>query len=187
MSSPSAKATLLGLGILFLFPLVMAWLMYSGIIDYRPGKTSNRGTLVQPPVQARWPEPFEQLGLEGAWILIYTLPEECNEACLEDRTGLRQVRRALGRGADRVQTVYVTQVNLSHPSVKENSGLDPGALVVQDSSGILSGQLAEIGGSGIFLIDPLGNIIMHYPRGSNPDDIRKDLERLLKYGKTDPQ
>jgi len=187
MSSPTAKATLLGLGTLFLFPLVIAWLMYSGIIDYRPGKTNNRGTLVQPLVQARWPEPFEQLALEDVWILLYALPEECNEACLEDRTGIRQVRRALGLDADRVRAVYVTRVNLSHPSVQEKPGLDPGALVVQDSSGMLSGQLAEIGGSGIFLIDPLGNIMMHYPSGSKPDGIRKDLERLLKYGKTDPQ
>jgi len=185
MSSPAAKATLLGLGTLFLLPLVIAWLMYSGIIDYRPGKTSNRGTLLQPPVEARLPQAFEQAGLTGNWILMYVLPMECGKSCRADLAGLRQVRRALGRDGDRVRTVFLSPIPIDAHQIPS---IEPGAFRAWDNSGKLPAQLHEIAGDGrTFLIDPLGNIMMHYPSGSKPDDIRKDLERLLKYGKTDPQ
>ena len=33
----------------------------------------------------------------------------------------------------------------------------------------------------IYFVDPLGNLMMRYRPGVKPADMRKDLERLLKY------
>ena len=33
---------------------------------------------------------------------------------------------------------------------------------------------------GIFLIDPMGNLMMSYPATADPTDLRKDISRLLR-------
>ncbi len=188
MSAASAKGTLVGLTLLFLFPLVMAWLMYSGIIDYAPREMKNHGTLINPPVEARLSGLFEQGGLKGSWILVHALPAECGEPCRTDVVGLRQAHRALGRDGDRVRTVHLAPPRLDPDRLEEMTAIDPDAFTARDSSGMLSAQLEDIeGASGTYLIDPLGNIMMHYDAGSDPNGIRLDLKRLLKYAKTDPQ
>lgn len=183
MSSAATRITLVALAALFLLPLLLAWLMYSGVIDWRPGVTSNRGRLVNPTVEAAWPASFAQPGVTDAWILLYELPRDCDQVCLDTRTSLRQVRRALGRDASRVRVLYLA----GKPTVEAGPEIDPDALVVRDGSGMLSAQLSEIGGRGVYLVDPLGNIMMAYDHGTDPNDIRLDLEHLLKYGKTDPR
>lgn len=186
MSTAKAKATLVALGLLFLIPLALAWMMYIGVIDYRPGETSNRGTLIRPPVKASLPADFERHNLNGHWILVYPLSLECGDNCLKDLVGLRQVRRALGREGDRVRTALL----VDGPPGRALSGMDEGihADFLVTGGGALRAQISQIAeGRGTYLIDPMGNIMMHYQPGSNPDYIRRDLEHLLKYAKTDPQ
>jgi hypothetical protein len=36
-----------------------------------------------------------------------------------------------------------------------------------------------------FLIDPMGNIMMLYAAGFDPNDLKKDLKRLLKWSQQD--
>jgi cytochrome oxidase Cu insertion factor (SCO1/SenC/PrrC family) len=40
---------------------------------------------------------------------------------------------------------------------------------------------------GIYLIDPLGNIMMYYAADADPNHIRQDLKRLLTWSKLDEQ
>ena len=35
----------------------------------------------------------------------------------------------------------------------------------------------------IYLLDPLGNLIMRYPKNADPKKMHKDLGRLLKYSR----
>jgi hypothetical protein len=35
----------------------------------------------------------------------------------------------------------------------------------------------------IYLIDPLGNLVLRYPRGADPMKVNRDLTRLLKYSR----
>ena len=188
MRSGSAKGTLLGLSLLFLLPLVLAWLMYSGVIDYKPAATRNHGTLVNPPVKAGLPEAFQRKGLAGHWLLLYPVAPACGEVCRADLLGLIQVRKALGREADRTRTVVVTGAKPEDEAWQNIPDIESETSVISDSSGMLRGQLNNIeGGAGTFLIDPMGNIMMHYRAGADPNDIRLDLKRLLKYAKTDSQ
>jgi hypothetical protein len=188
MSSNAAKGTLMGLTLLFLTPLVVAWLMYIGVIDYRPENTRNHGTLIQPPVAARLPESFSRRDLTSHWLLIYPLSPDCGESCEADLIGLRQIGRALGKDADRIRSVLLSDGSLSDARLRELSEIDAGSIVMTDGTGMLRSQLESLGdGRGTFLIDPLGNFMMHYHADTDPNDIRLDLERLLKYAKTDPQ
>lgn len=188
MSSRATKATLLALTALFLFPLILAWLMYSGVIDFHPGDTSNDGVLIKPPVPAKMPESFVQAGLGEHWILVYPLPAVCDADCRSELAELEGVRRSLGRNGERVRIVHLVAPENMPPATEKILGIDSGALVLRDASGMLASQLRETdSGNGAYLIDPLGNIMMHYPVGSDPNGMRRDLDRLLKYAKTDPQ
>jgi len=188
VNGKSAKIALVALACLFFLPLALAWMMYTGIIDFRPPGTSNLGILVEPPVQAQWPDAFGQLGLNGHWILVHPISASCGDACRDFTTSLRQVRRALGREGARVKIVYLSDAGPGESTLEDISGIDPEAIVLQDGSGMLRSQLEEIGQhGGTYLIDPLGNIMMHYHAATNPNNIRLDLKRLLKYAKTDPQ
>ena len=108
----SPKVSLLLIAALFFIPLLLAWLMYAGAIDYRPGSTRNLGTLVQPPLPMSWadvvlvPEGRESTAAEafaGHWVVLYRVPAECGQDCLAQVTGLRQVHRASGRQQSRIR------------------------------------------------------------------------------------
>jgi cytochrome oxidase Cu insertion factor (SCO1/SenC/PrrC family) len=58
----------------------------------------------------------------------------------------------------------------------------------------LSTALAKTSGAGnagtdgtIYLVDPLGNIMMFYPSGADPNHLKQDLKRLLTWSKLDEQ
>ena len=188
MNTLTAKTTLLVLAGLFIVPLALALLMYSGVIDYLPKASTNRGTLIQPPVKADLPGEFDRLELIEHWMLVYPLPLVCGDRCYEDLIGLHQVQRALGRDANRLRTVLLTEKAPGDKFVTEVEAIDATLVVITDETGKLARQFEKLAGwRGVYMIDPLGHIMMHYTPGSDPNDIRLDVERLLRYTKTDPQ
>lgn len=188
MSRKSARVTLVGLSALFLLPLMGAWLMYTGVIDWQPGETRNHGTLVNPPLAAKLPQDAGERDLTGHWMLLYPANAVCSDTCKQDLVGLRQLRRALGRDGERIRVVVLTEGGASEEPGRTIVEIDEAASLLSDSSGMLRAQLQDLhGGQGTYLLDPLDNIMMHYDAGTDTNDIRLDLERLLKYAKTDPQ
>ncbi|MND01743.1 hypothetical protein D3C83_208510 [compost metagenome] len=57
-----------------------------------------------------------------------------------------------------------------------------GTWVVRAEGSVLLKQLPAAGAQRdhIYLLDPLGNLVLRYPRDADPSRMRKDLERLLK-------
>ena len=51
---------------------------------------------------------------------------------------------------------------------------------MQDASLISGFPAPEDGKNHIYLLDPLGNLMLRYPRDADPSRMKKDLERLLK-------
>ena len=183
---------------LFVLPLALAWLMYSGAIDYQPADTRNLGALVEPPV----PTPLESLDVRGPagqaddwsahWLVLYAAPEPCGEGCLADAEGLRQVHRAAGRNGARIRLM------LLGPGAMAKSGalleLYPSFYLARDPGGDLTETLdavsATLGAAtpgSLYLVDLLGNIMMFYAAGFDPNDLKKDLKRLLTWSKLDEQ
>jgi len=50
----SPRLSLIIITALFVLPLLLAWFMYTGTIEYRPGSTRNLGQLVEPPQPISW-------------------------------------------------------------------------------------------------------------------------------------
>ena len=48
-------------------------------------------------------------------------------------------------------------------------------------------SIPQAGEGSTYLIDPLGNIMMSYAAGFDPNDLKRDLKRLLTWSKLDEQ
>lgn len=182
----TARVTVVALVALFALPLVIAWFMYSDQFGYKPQETVNRGNLLEPPVRGAIPSEFGHLGIEEHWVLLYPLPRDCDDRCLSRLLDLRKVQRSLGKGGDRLKVVLLTRMAPDKELSQHLDAIYPEFPRVVDHAGKLSTQLERIGGGhGTYILDPLGNIMMHYVPESTPDDMRTDLERLLRYAATD--
>lgn len=194
----SPRVALLIIASMFILPLLLAWLMYSGTIEYNPVNTRNLGSLVQPPVPLAL-DGLEVLGgpsatldeLDKHWVMLYALPDPCGQACLEHAAALRQVHRAAGRNQSRIR-VLLTGSGGIRQSVKTLLKVYPSFSIAADNDGELVETLArvakdsgtEMEGS-LYLLDPLGNIMLFYAAGFDPNDLKKDLKRLLTWSKLD--
>jgi len=182
------RLTLLFIAALFGLPLIAAWLMQSGLLDWRPAQTVNLGHLVEPPVTL-------SLETDQKWQLLYLLPVACDVACEDDVTGLRQVHRAAGRHRDKIAVLLLSEGAAAHPDSQRLSAIDPGFRLATDADGQLDtalreamrrAGLAEAGDRrSAFVLDPGANVILAYAAGFNPNHINRDLKRLLTWSAQD--
>jgi hypothetical protein len=187
---------LAALAALFLLPLLLAFYMYYAT-DWRPVKRVNHGTLISParPLPAGHlprvalseadPEPAgpETSGqMRSKWSIVYIGAGNCDEPCRQALYVMRQTRLSLNNDMSRVDRVFLTTGNccarafLAH----EHSGL-----TVLDASGadgmrLLSTFPADGRPYSLFVVDPLGNLMMSYDARQNPKGLLEDLRKLLR-------
>lgn len=187
---------------MFLLPLILAWLMYTGTVEFSPESTKNRGTLVKPPVPLNW----QQASLQSTngspttaserflthWVVLYPVPARCEEDCQSQLTSLRQVHVASGRHSSRIRLAVLVGDELSADTEQTINGIYDQFILVTDSTGDLFETTQAVTVStpqqtGTYLVDPLGNIMMVYAADADPNDLKQDLKRLLTWSKLDEQ
>jgi hypothetical protein len=172
-------------------PMVFATIMYyTGWLN--PTDNSNNGELIQPPA------PLGQMQLQGAngkpladrfgpeaadpeWMMM-VVSGNCTADCEDLLYRARQVNIALGKNANRVnRSAWLGSVSddltarwsdeySSMERLTISSGGSP-----QWPAGISPAQEPRI-----LLVDPFGNVIMHYGAEHTGKDMLKDLKHLLK-------
>jgi cytochrome oxidase Cu insertion factor (SCO1/SenC/PrrC family) len=191
-----SRASLLLIFSLFAAPVVLAWLLFFVFPEWVPTSTSNHGELIQP---AR-PLPAFQLEslsgdainegfLQGKWTFVYLHQGACDEACIQQLYKVRQVRLTQGKNIDRLQRLMLWEAAGVDESVRrELQEHFPGQViaVVPDADLALIETFAVSESSpfiagGVYLVDPMGNLMMKYALDQEPRGMIKDLERLLKY------
>ncbi len=175
----------LQLALIFLMPTIamsLAWLMYFTGIWVPDGRT-NKGKLLLPPVQ------FADLHLqenaindtEGLWRVVVFGSTHCQEEqCIDSLYKTRQVHIALGKESERVTRFYIApekplptpELETEHPGIQ---WLKADKSHVQKALGVKNWPQNQI-----FIIDPLGNLIMGYQADQPGGDLLKDLKKLLK-------
>lgn len=163
-----------------------AWLYASG---WRPASNSAHGELVQPPQSVGAVELGEDgngrvsLGkLAGRWTLVYFGAAECSLDCMRSLYVMRQVQVAQGSEQERVQRIFVASGENSLAGAAALVRVFPGLRVVAAREGAASRWPDSGGGQGrIYLVDPMGNLVMRYTGNADPGGMRKDLSRLLAY------
>jgi len=180
---------------LFLSPLLLAILLFYMFPDWRPAGSSNHGQLVTPvralpsfEMETLAGEQIDETFLRGKWTLVYLLQGACDKTCVEQLYNIRQVRLAQGKNIDRLQRLLVWENGaVSREDQAELQKYFPGQVIVP-----LTGQQAVVevfsldeqqpmAARRVYLVDPLGNLMMRYEPDDEPKGMIKDLERLLKY------
>ena len=155
-------------------PLIVSWLIFFYAPELMPTGTTNEGELISPPVSA------SALGLmseTGRWTLLVPAPKGCDEACEERFYLAKQVNTALGKRSDRVHRVLV-DLGVSGGVATNLSGRYPDLETVQVDAAIFAKALPRE--DVIYLMDPLGNILMFYESEKAGNAMLKDIKHLLK-------
>ena len=181
----------------FALPPLLSWYAFNYTDLGKQRSTGGHGTLIAPPRPLPAWDLVGQGGttvpLHGKWTLVYPLNGKCREVCLQNLYRMRQLRLAVGKYAGRVQrAVLVVNSNRGAVTGEQLQGY-PGQLLLfpENMDGDALRSLFELSpgdrpfaGERLYLVDPLGNLMMSYADTSDPKGIIKDLTRLLKYSRT---
>lgn len=170
----------------FALPVAGGWLAYT--LGWAPGTTANYGELLAP-VAIPDPElidvegrPAKLSALRGRWVLVAFDTAACDAYCEHKLYFMRQGRRALGPDMYRVERVWAL-TDAAAPAPALLAAIE-GTHVVRALPGLLAGFPAQgTVADHVYLVDPLGNLMMRFPRDPDPGLMIKDLRRLLKYSR----
>lgn len=181
---------------LFFLPLLLATLWFqvvrTGAINL--GSRSN-GELIAPAV------PFTEFTLHeqgsdnafvlddvrGMWTILYIPGSVCDEQCEKTLHDIRQARLALNHRMERVQRVLLVDQELVFSAEVADAQL--GLRIVGGDQQSIAGFTEQMSAAQssmepktnmIYLIDPLGNLMMRYTPDQLPRPLYKDLKHLLK-------
>jgi hypothetical protein len=149
-------------------PFALAWLAYEFGWGVK-GAGGHYGELIPPRPVAGPLAP-----LKGKWVLVTFDPAPCDNACEKKLYIVRQIRRAQGKDAERIERLWM---------VTDGGSPRSELLAAIEGSHVATGDLDFPGGRAdrIYLVDPLGNLMMSFPRDPDPSRMIKDLQRLLRY------
>lgn len=168
-------------------PMIASYFTYYVI---RPGAATNYGTLLDPrlypmprlalhDVQGKLSELSE---LKGKWILLQIDQAACPELCQKKLLDMRQLRVAQGKEKDRIERVWLIQDQSAIDPLLQQ-GIAGTHLLRVDSARLQAWLPVEQGhqlSDHLYVIDPLGNLMMRYPKNADANKIKKDLSKLLK-------
>ena len=167
------RVKLLLLALVFLAPFVLAWLAWR--FEWATGKTSNYGELITP-ARPLAGAPLE--ALRGKWVLVSFDAAACDAYCERKLYFMRQIRRALGDDEGRIARLWLL-TDAAQPSARLLAAIE-GTQVAPAGGLAASFPAATAPTEHLYVVDPLGNLMMRYPRDPDPSRMLKDLQRLLK-------
>lgn len=195
MATQSRKLLLL-LILIFLIPIAFAIIAYQNRILWFG--TTNHGILLKKLVpianldlQSQDGIPIKNDFFKNHWTLLLLETKSCDKACQEKIYDLRQIRLATGKDMERIQRVLIT---LSSENKPELDQLITKYFPETKHFNVPEANLLEffkneeiknvaISSSSLYLVDPLGNIMMVYRHDEPAKGILKDLKRLLYVSK----
>jgi cytochrome oxidase Cu insertion factor (SCO1/SenC/PrrC family) len=168
-------------------PVLASYFTYYVI---KPTTHNNYGTLVDPrsypiPPLASTTLDGRPEGLDkykGKWIMLKVGGGECAQACQKQLFTMRQERLMQGKEMDRVERVWLVtdREPLETVLIREYDGMH---MLHADPAAVAKWLPAEPGTKAedhIYLIDPLGNLMMRFPADPDPRKMYKDVNKLLK-------
>lgn len=123
---------------------------------------------------------FQLSRLRGKWVLLMVDSGHCDEFCRRKLFTLRQLRLSQGKDFERIERAWLISDDVAPPAA--TVGDYQGTWLIRAAGSELLRQLpAERAlADHIYVVDPLGNLVLRYPRDADPNRIIKDLARLLK-------
>ncbi|HSY07353.1 MAG TPA: hypothetical protein VK820_02300 [Steroidobacteraceae bacterium] len=169
------------LAALFLIPLLAAFGMYYGA-GWRPAQRTNHGELILPVRELPRASAYGAKTFTHLWSLVYVGAGACDDSCARALYVMRQTHLGLNNTMQRVQRVWIAT---GEAPARESLVRDyPGLVVVQvagrEGEELVRQFPADERAHAIFIVDPLGNLMMRFDSRANPQGLREDLTKLLK-------
>jgi cytochrome oxidase Cu insertion factor (SCO1/SenC/PrrC family) len=168
-------------------PLLLAYLTYYVL---QPSSRTNYGTLLDPRLYPmpklhsvlQGGDPKELTAYRGKWMMLQVSVADCQTACRNGLFAMRQLRLMQGKDRDRIERVLLIrdQASMETSLIREYDDMP----ILRVDAKLLDAWLPVEEGASLedrlYLIDPLGNLIMRYPVDADPKKINKDIVKLLK-------
>jgi hypothetical protein len=170
------RLQLLLLALVFFGPLVVAIAMY--YTGGARGASVNYGAVLDPPVTLDAKLHFDT-DTRGRWTLLLLPEGDCGEACANTLIDMRQIRLATGREIERIERMIV----LEAPLPQDTLDLHPGLRVMVSGDALtdsLISAMERLKRDQLYIMDPIGNVILAYPLQPERKPFLKDLRKLLK-------
>jgi cytochrome oxidase Cu insertion factor (SCO1/SenC/PrrC family) len=189
------RRILIGVALMFFAPLALAFYLYYGGAHWRPGGRVNAGELIEPPRPLpALSLPFLSLPLaagattdpqflRGKWTFLYVQHGRCDDECRRHLYDTRQVRLALDREMNRVQRVFIADADCCEPALL---AAHPDLVSIRSSDldaplrALLPVRAGAINSHRIYVVDPLGNVMMFYAADARSKGMLEDMKRLLR-------
>ncbi len=182
-----------------LAPVVFALLAYYvPALGLRPQGHTNYGALIDPqrpvpsnqalPLVSREGEPFDLASLRGKWILVTADSADCPESCVKKLFTLRNSHASQGKNVDRLARVWFLIDDLGDVSPQLLEAYKGTHMLRVDADELLAFLAPDAGLADrdaalkgpMWIIDPLGNLMMAFPPDADPISVRDDITKLLK-------
>lgn len=168
-------------------PLLASYFTYYVI---KPQSRTNYGTLLDPrdyPMPALGSTALDGTALsleayKGKWLMLQVNDADCEEICKKKLYDMRQLRAAQGKEMERIERVWLITDDkpLDTVLMREYDGMRHLRVTQQALQKWLPAEAGNALSDHIYLVDPLGNLMMRYPKDADPNKIKKDLVKLLK-------
>ncbi len=193
-AKPSIRPLLVMFAI-FAAPVLAAWFLYYNP-EYLPSGRSNLGELINPVVAlpadlalvTPGGSPLDREALAGKWTLVFLTRGDCADPCRARLGDMRQIRLALGEGSLSTERLLLMTEPVSPLVGTELEGEFRGMQVAgTDAEGgeRLLGLLGEgdLAIGRLYILDPMGNLMMRYAPNAPAKDTLKDIGSLIKASK----
>ncbi len=181
-----------------LAPVVAAVLAYfMPQLGLRPEGHNNYGRILDPqrplpsahdmPLTTLDGKPFDLQSLSGQWLLVSADSAACPESCVRKLYILRNSHASQGKNVDRLARVWfiTDDGDVPQPVLDAYVGThmlrtDPRTLAGFLAAEHNGAQAADALRGHMWVIDPLGNLMMEFPPDADPIEVRDDIVKLLK-------
>lgn len=168
-------------------PLIASYLTYYVI---KPEDRTNYGALIDaraypiPPLDsvALDGKPTGLEAYKGKWIMLQVSDADCAADCRKRLHDMRQLRLAQGKNMERIERVWLVtdKQPLETQLIREYDGTHIFRVDEDKLKAWLPTEAGTTAADHIYMIDPLGNLMMRFPKDADPNKIKKDLSKLLR-------
>jgi hypothetical protein len=181
------RRLLLIVAAIFLLPVLASFALYYGKL-WRPSGSASKGELIQParPLAVSGLKqvdgsPASSDVLTGKWSIVYVGDGACDADCRTALVFARQSRLALNNEMTRVQRIFLATRDCC--ATAYFAAEQPGLIALDASAPearALLGQFPASRQNSLYVVDPLGNLMMRHDASHTSKDLLTDLKKLLK-------